>query len=298
MKKKIFSTLLAIAMLLSMVLLCCGCGAKDAGADDASAARIAELEAENAALKAQLAELTATPTAIAQTATLKDWTMEASAWSDSNGATVSFTATPDSYVDGMRAALSVRMGELEAESTNCNWDGKAFVGSVELSAADGYSYHCVLTNPDGTQEEALLNGPTNIVDETLVNLGSSLSAYANFVVEDWASTEDSLTIKSGYMQAQMPQLTFNNTTHTLSAAALVLKLNDQEVSRQDVTLDAGEGSGSYEATIDGITFSMPAMEEDHQLDLWLEVTLDSGNTVAISGGSWYSSDNELQLVVG
>jgi len=44
--------------------------------------------------------------------------------------------------------------------------------------------------------------------------------------------------------------------------------------------------------------SMPAMEDDHQLDLWLEVTLSSGNPLRVNGGSWYSSNGQLQLVVG
>ena len=224
--------------------------------------------------------------------------MDAKAWSDGNGATVTFTASPINYVDGMKAALSVRMGDLEAESTNCVWDGAAFTGSVELSAADGYSYYCVLTNPDGAQSEVALTSPENVTDEALVYLGSSLSAYANLVVEDWEATAAALTLKSGYIHAQMPQLTFNNTASEIAKSSLVLKLNNEEISRQDITLEPSEGEGSFEATLSGQSFSMPAMQDEYQLDLWLEVSLTTGSTVSVSGGSWYNSDGTLQLVVG
>ena len=298
MKKNIFSIALLLVMILSLMLMTTGCNSEAKTAADEAALRIAALEQENSELQAKLDELTAQMDGMKQKATLQDWTLDAKAWSDGNGATVTFTATPINYMDGQRAALSVRMGDLEAESTNCVWDGTAFSGSVELSAADGYSYYCVLTNLDGSQSEMELNAPGNVTNDALVNLGSSLSAYANLVVESWDATATALNIKTGYMQAQMPRLTFNNMDPKVSAAALVLKLNGQEVSRQDVTLGAGEGEGSFESDIEGYTFTMPAMEDDHQLDLWLEVTLNTGNTVSVAGGSWYNSDGQLQLVVG
>ena len=288
-----------VAMLLAaLMLLACGCGADTNASADDSAARIAALEQENAQLKAQIESLTTELGLVNQNAALQDWSLNADAWSDSNGATVTFTAAPVTYVEGMRAALSVRMGDLEAESTNCVWDGSAFTGSVELSAADGYSYYCILTSANGSQEEIELNSPANVTNEMLVNLGSNLSTYANLVVEDWAATASALNIKSGYVQAQLPRLVYNNASSEISDAALVLKVNSEEVGRQDITLEAGEGNSSYEAALSGISFETPAMEDDYQLNLWLEVTLNTGNTLSVSGGSWYSNNGELQLVVG
>lgn len=301
MKKKLFSTMLLMLMVFALMVFTVGCKSEDTGAD---ADRIAQLEQENAELKAQLEELTAAMdrenNRLQQllTDSLQDWSLDAQAWSDGNGATVTFSASPLSYVDGQKAALSVRMGDLEAESTNCVWDGTVFAGSVELSAADGYSYYCVLTNPDGSQTEVELNSPENITNEPLVNLGSNLSAYANLVVEDWSATAASLNINSGFVQVQMPRLTFNNMAASISSAELVLKLNSEEVSRQSITLSVGEGENVYESAISSCSFTMPAMEDDYQLDLWLEVSLSTGSTLSVSGGSWYSSNDELQLVVG
>ena len=293
MKKNIFSVLTLIVMIAALMVSFTGCNA----ADEESAAKIAELEQANAALQAQVDALTAELDGMKQRAALQDWTLDAAAWNDGNGATVTFTATPVNYVEGQRAALSVRMGDLEAESTNCVWDGTVFTGSVGLTAADGYSYYCILTSANGTQEEIILNSPDSVTNETLVYLGSNLNAYANMIVEDWEATGTNLVIKSGYVQAQMPRLTAAGTA-SISKAALVLKLNGEEASRQDLAIPAGEGSGSYEMSLADISFAMPAMADDYQLDLYLEVTLSTGNTIQASGGSWYSNNGELLLVVG
>lgn len=296
MKKKLFSTVLLVLMIAALMIFTAGCSSEEPSDD--SAARIAQLEQENAALQAQVEELTAALDRMQQKVALQNWSLNAAAWSDGNGATVTFTASPVSYVDGMRAALSVRMGDLEAESTNCVWDGTVFTGSVELSAADGYSYYCVLTNLDGSQEEIELNSPAQVTDEMLVYLGSSLTAYANLVVEDWEASDTALNIKSGYIQAQMPRMTFNGMNINVTRADLVLHLNGEEVSRQEIALEAGEGDGSFETALTGVSFAMPVMEEDYQLDLWLEATLSTGSMVSSNGGSWYNNNGELQLVVG
>lgn len=296
MKKNVFSTLLLIVMIAALMVSATGCSSEEENAE--AAARIAELEQQNASLQSQVEELTAEIDRMKQKASLQDWSLEAEAWSDGNGATVTFTAVPVDYVEGQKAALSVRMGDLEAESTNCVWDGTAYTGSVELSAADGYSYYCILTSLDGTQDQIELNSPENMTNETLVYLGTNLTAYANLIVEDWEVDAASLTIKTGYIQAQMPRLASNGIAPTASKAELILQLNGEEVGRQEVALEAGEGEGSFEMAISGTSFTMPAMEDDYQLDLWLEITLNNGNKISASGGSWYSNNGELQLVVG
>lgn len=293
MKKNLFTILLVILMAAALMISTTGCN-KAQGEEDA--AYIAELEQNNAALQAELDALNAELETMKQRAALQTWNLNAQAWNDGNGATVTFSAIPVNYVEGQRAALSVRMGDLEAESTNCIWDGSAFTGSVELGALDGYSYYCILTSLDGSQEEIELNTPENVTNETLVYLGSSLTSYANLLVEDWEATEASLTVKSGYAQVQLPRLSAS--TSSLSSAALVLSLNGTELERHELTMPAGEGEGSYELALSGLSFTMPAMEDDYQLDLQLEVLLNSGNTIAVSGGSWYYNSGELIMVVG
>lgn len=289
MNKKIVTTMLLILMIASMLVLTVGCGAKDAEQP---------VEKETTLPTEPMEQTDPPATGESGEDFIREWSLEAKAWSDGNGATVTFTAVPAAYEEGQRAALSVRVGDLEAESTNCNWDGTSYTGSVELSAVDGYGFYCVLTTPEDIQIELVLNAPDNVTDGTLVYLGSSLSTYGNMVVEDWDASGSKLNIRSAHIQVQMPLLTFNNVTPSINSAALVLKLNGEEVERKTVTLNPGEGSGSFETTIVDQSFVMPRMEDDYQLDLWLEAVLNTGNTVSVSGGSWYSSDGQLQLAVG
>lgn len=297
MKKNLFSTLLLLLLVAALMVGITGCKEEEADTRDAT---IAQLQEENAALKAQVESLTNEIETMKQRAALQRWDLTADVWSDGNGATVTFTAVPVSYAPGQAAALSVRMGELEAESAVCLWDSEkeAFVGSVELSAVDGYSYYCILTSADGSQDEIVLDTPENPRNENLVFLGTSLTTYANLIVEKWETANDMLNVSTGYIQVQTPRLSADGNTVTPAATELVFKLNGEELERRAVTVPQGEAAGSYELALENAAFKMPAMEDDYQLDLWLEVTLSNGNTIAVCGGSWYYNSGELLLVVG
>lgn len=297
MKKNLFSTLLLLLLVAALMVGITGC--KEEEADDRDTT-IAQLQEENAALKAQVESLTNEIETMKQRAALQRWDLTADVWSDGNGATVTFTAVPVSYAPGQAAALSVRMGELEAESAVCLWDSEkeAFVGSVELSAVDGYSYYCILTSADGSQDEIVLDTPENPRNENLVFLGTSLTTYANLIVEKWETANDMLNVSTGYIQVQTPRLSADGSTITPATTELVFKLNGEELERRAVTVPQGEAAGSYELALENAAFKMPAMEDDYQLDLWLEVTLSNGNTISVCGGSWYYNSGELLLVVG
>ncbi len=293
MKKNIFTKMLLILMIAALLLTTAGCSK-----EDESAQQITQLEQENAALQQQIDALTAELDAMKQKAILASWELDADIWNSNDGATITFTAVPVTYVPAQSVALSVRINGMEAESALCIWDENAYVTSVELHAADGYSYYCILTSADGTQEEVALNTPENAQDDSLVNLATSLSAYANIIVENWKHASGKLTVDSGYIQVLMPRLRSGSDKLTMSQAALVLSLNGEEVERQSITIPAGEAEGSYEMTLGTTSFSMPAMKDEHQLDLWLEVALSDGSTITAPGGSWYFSDGELLLIVG
>lgn len=296
MKKNLISLML---LLLVAALMVTFTGCKEEQPDDRDAT-IAQLQEENAALKAQVEALTAEIETMKQRAALQSWELSAAVWSDGNGATVTFTAIPVTYTTGQSAALSVRMGDLEAESAVCLWDADkgAFVGSVELSAVDGYSYYCILTSADGSQDEILLDSPENTRNQDLVYLGTALTTYANLVVDKWETAGEMLNVSTGFVQVQTPRLSADGSPVTIGATELVFKLNGEELERRALSLPQGEAQGSYEMTLENSAFKMPAMEDDYQLDLWLEVKLSSGNTISVCGGSWYYNSGELLLVVG
>lgn len=285
--KKIISVLLVAVLLLSVT----GCGNDR---DD----YISQLEQENAQLRSQIEDLAAQLDALGYSSSFSSWTLNASARKDLSGAEVSLTATPMNYEDGQSAVLVVRLDGQEMTRVNCDWDGKTYTAAVDLTAADGYGYYCILTAADGSEEEILLNSPESPVIDTLVYMETALSAYANIFVTAWENTDNQLSITSGYIQVQTPRISTSGTSMTLDKAELVFQLNGKELERQEVTLPEGEGLGSYELAFADIAVSLPGVAEGDQLDLWLEVELSDSQNLTASGGSWYCIGGQLELTAG
>lgn len=288
MKQKIFAILLALTLMLSLT----ACGGVDNSAD------VAKLQEEVTALQQQVDALSARVEALEQRSGLESWELQPTVWANGNGAAVRFTAVPVNYAEGMSVSFVVRLSGQEVAAVDCAWDGTCFAASVDLEAADGYGYYCVLTAADGSREQLALNTPENPVDDTLVYLRTSLVAYGNLVVESWYDADGKLTITSGYVQVQMPRISTNGSQITYSSADLVLQFNGQELARTPLDLPDGEGEGSYELVLTDLVFDMPEMEDADQLELWLEVSLSTGEELLATGGSWFCSDGELLLAVG
>lgn len=267
------------------------------------------LEGENAYLREQVealteqvadleAQLEAQLEALGSSAGLSSWDVSATAWDSGNGAKVTLSAVPVYYQEGQSATFSIWLEGAEVMRVRCNWDGAAYTAAADLTAADGYCYYCILTSPDGTQTEIDVNTPIHPVDETLIDLETSLASYCNLMVQDAQAEGSTLTITGGYAQVQLPRITPSGEEVTCADASLVLEFAGEEVGREALTLTDGEGLRSYEADVSGVRFSIPSMEDDQQLDLWLEVTLSDGSTLSTPGGSWYYNSGELFLVVG
>ena len=113
-------------------------------------------------------------------------------------------------------------------------------------------------------------------------MATSLSSYCNMIVDGWENEGGKLTITSGYVQAQLPRISTGEEV-LLSSARLLLKLNADVVETQNLDIPTGEGKGSYELILSGISFKMPKMEDDYQLEVSLEVTLSDGQILTSSG---------------
>ena len=294
MKRRSILSLVALVLVFTMVMA--GCGSKTGDADTPEQ-QIAALEQENELLRAQIETLTRQLESL-QSAILTDWSLNALATSDRTAATITFTAGPVSESEGQTLSLIVNLNGLEAESVPCTMDGSRYTATVELPAADGYSFYCLLTGPTGTTQQIPLITPDDPGDGSLVNLGSSLSAYCSLFVDKWDYSDGKLTLENAYVQAQMPIISTGGDNVTPSSATLVFLHNGQELERKELTLDSGEGEGSYEATISGLAFSTPKLEEDHQLDLELVITLSDGSSLSYDGCSWFATDGSLNPVMG
>ena len=294
MRRKNILSLVAVVLVLAMVMA--GCGSKTADADTPEQ-QIAALKQENEQLRSQIDTLTRQLESL-QSAILTDWSLNALASSDRTAATLTFIAVPASESEGQTLSLIVNLNGLEAESVPCTMDGSRYTATVELPAADGYSFYCLLTGPTGTMQQIPLITPDNPGDGSLINLGSSLSAYCSLFVDKWNYNDGKLTVENAYVQAQMPVISTGGDNVTPSSAALVFLHNGQELERKELTLNDGEGDGSFEATISGLTFATPKLEEDHHLDLELVITLSDGSTLSYDGCSWFVADGNLNPVMG
>lgn len=281
----------ALCFILALMLLMTGC------ASDSDSDTIASLEAENAALQDEIDSLKA-QLGITNGLRLSAWDMTAAVWDGGNGADIMLTATPVEYAEDMEAELLVYLDGNRVASIDCSWNGTAFQGQVGVSAADGYSYFCALSNRAGQTEQVELSSPDNLIKDALVNLKTSMTAYCSLYLDEWAADDTTLTIQSGFAQVQLPRLTKSDADVDFREARLVLQLNSDAVDSQSLELPVGEGEASYEATITDAAFALPQMSADDQLNLVLEATLTDGTVLTAVGGSWYLSDGVLTLVVG
>lgn len=287
MRKK--NSLIAWMLLVCMLAALTGCGKDDpANTPSADAETTAQTESVPAAATG------ATLEQVEQSGGLMSWEMAAFVWSSSNGANITFTAQPRAYEQGQSASFIVRLDGKEVENLSCDWDGTYYTATVDLEAANGYEYECVLFPPQGTGEHITLSDAY----DSLVYMKRSLSAYCNVYISDYKVDSGKFTVTAGWASVQLPQLTTAGTTVSFTSAELVFKLNDEAIETQAIEMPAGEGVGSHETSLSNISFTMPEMGDDYQLDLWLNVTLSNGEVLTSPGGSWFYNNNELKMNAG
>ena len=281
--RKNFLTIIALVAVFAFVFA--GCGKQDA-AENTTAAPASPTAATSAAIGE------------APALGLSDWHLSTTTWSSPNGATVHLTATPISYDDGCSAAFVVRLEGEEVGFQPCQWDGKAYTASVELNAADDLCYYVIMNSPDGKTIEVPVNTPTAPTNEALINMASSLTSYCNLMVETSAFADGKLTITAGSAQVQTPKITNDGDTITVSKAVLALNFDGEEKDSEKLTLTEGETTGLYEMALTDVSFDVPEMENDQQLNLVLNVELSNGQTLTCAGGTFFYNDGELLTAVG
>lgn len=282
-KKNILSAAALVCALAALALSVFAIGALGRQAEEIQA-----LKQENTQLQTRLEENSA------QSASgLALWTLTPVAWPDAAGADIAFAATPTAYREGMTAVLSIRLEGKVVESIPCQWDGSAFTAAASLPAADGYSYYCLL---EGTALP--LTTPENPVSDIPVYLASSLGSFCSLLVDTWEGSPEALTLTAAHAQVTLPRLSVGGSGAGIAQAAVVIRHDAQEIGRKTVTLEPGEGQGTFELTLEDITFPLPALEEEDQVDIWLEVTLSDGQALLSPSSGWYLSNGELYLIAG
>lgn len=118
------------------------------------------------------------------------------------------------------------------------------------------------------------------------------SAYCDLFVGNWRVDGSTLKLDEVRVDVQLP----NNTT--CLDAQLVLYCRDEVLENHSVSLAPGEAGGSLFLADPVSDFSLPALQEDDELALWLELTLSDGTTAQACGAQWYQEDGTLLLVAG
>ena len=166
-------------ILAAMLLFTAGCGKTEDNTD-----KLRALQAENEALRSEIAQLQQRIEEL-ETGSIADWSLTGKPLVHGSGAEVTLKVTPTNYQEGQTVSFRVELEGQVIARVYCDWDGTSYTGSVELDAADGYSYSLLLTEPSGTQDYRELNSPANPTDPELVYMYSSLSASCALTVLDW-----------------------------------------------------------------------------------------------------------------
>lgn len=273
-RKKCF-TLIALLTVMSLLFTGCAFGKSDKEADDTPASQSS-----------------------AEILNLAEWNLSASTWSSPNGATVHLVATPAGYAKGQTASFVVRLEGEDVESVPCEWDGQHYTASADLNGDDGYCYYVLLTGSTGETAEVPVNIASSPVDESLINLASSLESTCSLVVESFTYDGSWLSVTGGSVNVQPPKLKNDGEAVTCVQALLSLTLDGQNAAEVELAIPEPDDDGNYTIALTDTSFQAPAMEDDQQLSILLAVTLSNGQVLTANGGTWFYNDGSLMMSVG
>ena len=278
-------------ILAAMLLLTAGCTRTESTAQELTA-----LQAENEALRSQVAQLQQRISEL-EAGCIADWTLTGKPLIQGSGATVTLSVTPTRYQEGQLVSFRVQLDGQSVADLYCDWDGSAYIGSLELDAADGYSYSLLFTEPSGAQEYRELDSPADPVDPTLVYMYSSLNTACTLTIGEWTVADGELSLDGGNMEIQLPTMTSSGGTTSCISISLVLLLDGQELSRKNVMVPQTDDR-RISIPLSATAFEIPDIPEGSQLDLWLEAVLSDGQVLTHSGSSWSCFEGELVQAVG
>lgn len=215
---------------------------------------------------------------------LSEYTLEAAAWEDMTGATVRFTALPNNTQAGDQAWLSVRLDGAEVANALCTMDGSAYTASIDLPAANGYSYYFQVVHTGGGSSQQ----PLAEADHMCENLKSALSGSLYVDIPGYFIGGGRLGI-STQIYRESPYLEALGTPVTWSRVELVLFLNGEELERLDMleyTDGAMSGSMVWEQVDTDVSFAIPDLAEGDVLMLSIEADLSNGTTLDRPVADW------------
>lgn len=279
-----------LALVLCLILGGCGGSTKEYEAE------IQRLREENNALNIQVEQLRAQLDQLMFTR-LDSWTLDARGTGEDVPADITFTARPAAYEEGQQAQLLVILNGDEAARISCGWDGEQFLCSLSLQPQDGYSYYCILTTQEGTEEQVELTTPDHPVQPRLVYLKSSLTASIDALVSSQRQDKGVITADLT-ASIQLPLLTEDGVPVSVNECSILWMLDEDVLSSMSLELAEGETEGSLTGFAQGLLLEHPDLEKGNTLRLMVSAKLSNGRVLNAEAASWTGTEEGLQDAVG
>ena len=170
---------------------------------------------------------------------LSEYALEAVAWADMTGATVRFTAIPKRTGAGEQAWLSVRRNGEEVANAMCVMDGSAYTATVDLPAADGYTYYFLAVQTGGDSSQQKLTQ----VDAACEDLLRALNGTVFYDLTGWHYSYKEDTFGAELLVTPSDPLLFREGVDAAwSRIDLVVLLNGVEIERKSYLEAISSGS--------------------------------------------------------
>ena len=221
---------------------------------------------------------------------LESYTLEGTAWEDLTGATVRFSGIPKYTVAGETAWISVRLNEAEVAKAQCTTDGVVYTAEVDLPAADGYSYHFLVTYEEGGGAQQILTE----AGDAYINVAQGLrgSVDMEFYSYGWSYRDWNYHLDAATLIRSAPELLGNDQDLQWQQIDLVMYHNgkewerisllerfglepDSSYSRKDTMMGTGPDIG-YATWV----CPLPEMEEGDTILIYLEYRHPGTDTIS------------------
>ena len=188
--------------------------------------------------------------------------------------------------------LKILVHDAVAAEALCQWDGAAYCAQAVLAPTNDCTYTLSMGG-----NEYVLASPSNGAYPDLVNLQDSLSSYCNLVLGDWIAESGRLTLDTCHLQVQAPRLG-DVTLPEKQEVRIQLRHRGDLVEGVNAELPRGEGAASYEGDLQGLSLTLPVLEDGDEVDLWMEATLADGQMVSVCAGTWTRDAGGWDMAAG
>ena len=199
---------------------------------------------------------------------------------------VHLSAIPKRHTDET-AVFSVRRDGREVTSTECIWDGTAYVGQLELPLENGYAYWLLLYDLQGNQEQIPLQ------DTQAQDLKNTFSLTCTINTEDvfMHYVGEDLCLSALQFTLQRPISMEDGNDYRWEDVSVVIYRNGEEVTRntfisENDRLDLRRSVG-YDFS-GALSFHEPRviLEDGDGIEVWLIASVSNGMECMEMIGSW------------